>query len=44
MGWERANYFAPAEAKIEYGFATPGWLRGCRDEQRAARQTPAIFD
>jgi glycine cleavage system aminomethyltransferase T/glycine/D-amino acid oxidase-like deaminating enzyme len=44
MGWERANYFAPADAKIDYGFDTPGWLRWCREEQRAARQAAAIFD
>jgi glycine cleavage system aminomethyltransferase T/glycine/D-amino acid oxidase-like deaminating enzyme len=44
MGWERANYFAPQEAHIAYGFGTPGWLRWCREEQRAARQAAAIFD
>jgi 4-methylaminobutanoate oxidase (formaldehyde-forming) len=44
MGWERANYFAPADAKIGYGFATPDWLRWCREEQRAARNAAAIFD
>jgi 4-methylaminobutanoate oxidase (formaldehyde-forming) len=44
MGWERANYFAPAAAKIAYGFGTPDWLRWCCDEQKAAREAAAIFD
>jgi heterotetrameric sarcosine oxidase gamma subunit len=44
MGWERVNYFAPRGTRIDYGFATPAWLRWSRDEQRAARQAAAIFD
>lgn len=44
MGWERVNYFAPANAEIAYGFGTPGWLAWCREEQRAAREAAAIFD
>jgi glycine/D-amino acid oxidase-like deaminating enzyme/glycine cleavage system aminomethyltransferase T len=43
MGWERANYFAPADAKIPYGWA-PAWLPYTRKEQEAARGACAIVD
>ena len=43
MGWERANYFAPADAKIPYGWA-PAWLPYTRREQEAARGACAIID
>ncbi len=45
MGWERANYFAPAASgELPYGFATPAWLPHCLAEQRAARESVALFD
>ncbi|TXH37333.1 MAG: FAD-dependent oxidoreductase [Rhodospirillaceae bacterium] len=45
MGWERANYFAPGEAApIRDTFGKPGWLPYMLAEQRAARETAAIFD
>lgn len=44
MGWERANYFAPPDARDGYTFAMPPWLTWCRAEQRAARGAVAIFD
>jgi glycine/D-amino acid oxidase-like deaminating enzyme/glycine cleavage system aminomethyltransferase T len=43
MGWERANYFAPADAKVPYGWA-PAWLPYARKEQEAARGGCAIVD
>jgi 4-methylaminobutanoate oxidase (formaldehyde-forming) len=43
MGWERANYFAPAGAKVPYGWA-PAWLPFSRKEQEAARSACAIID
>jgi glycine cleavage system aminomethyltransferase T/glycine/D-amino acid oxidase-like deaminating enzyme len=45
MGWERPNYFAPGvSGELPYGFARPAWLPHCLEEQRAARETVAIFD
>ncbi len=45
MGWERANYFAPADAaSIRDTFGTPGWLPHMLAEQKAAREAAAIFD
>ncbi|HJS30420.1 MAG TPA: FAD-dependent oxidoreductase [Alphaproteobacteria bacterium] len=45
MGWERANYFAPPElGALAYGYGMPSWLAYCREEQKAARGTAAIFD
>lgn len=43
MGWERANYFAPAGAKVPYGWA-PAWMPFSRKEQEAARSACAIID
>jgi glycine cleavage system aminomethyltransferase T/glycine/D-amino acid oxidase-like deaminating enzyme len=45
MGWERPNYFAPAElGELAYGFEKPEWLPFCLEEQRAARDGVALFD
>jgi 4-methylaminobutanoate oxidase (formaldehyde-forming) len=44
MGWERANYFAPGTDEIPYSYGRPGWLPYCLEEQRATRETVAIFD
>ena len=45
MGWERPNYFAPAElGELAYGFEKPAWLPFCLEEQRAARESVALFD
>jgi 4-methylaminobutanoate oxidase (formaldehyde-forming) len=45
MGWERPLYFAPSErGELPYGFETPVWLPFCLAEQKAARETCAIFD
>lgn len=43
MGWERANYFAPAGESVPYGWA-PSWLPYARKEQEAARSACAIVD
>ncbi len=44
-GWERANYFRPAGAPpTEYGLGRPGWLDWMIEEQRATRETVALFD
>ena len=46
MGWERANVFAPegAEPVLEYTWGKPNWVEWSAQEQRAARQTVALFD
>lgn len=45
MGWERANYFAPADAPSPAGtFAAPDWLPFMLQEQQAAREAAVIFD
>jgi len=45
MGWERANYFLPAAACAPAPtFGTPGWLPFVLDEQRACRESVAVFD
>lgn len=46
MGWERANWFAPAgvEARTVYTFGRPNWLPYVAGEHRAARETVALFD
>jgi glycine cleavage system aminomethyltransferase T/glycine/D-amino acid oxidase-like deaminating enzyme len=46
MGWERANFFAPAgqEAVIEYGWGQQNWQPWSNAEQRAARGSVALFD
>ncbi len=46
MGWERANYFAPAgeDPTVEYTWAKPRWLPWSSAEQTACREAVAIFD
>ena len=46
MGWERANYFAPAgvDPAIEYSWGKPNWLPWVSAEQTAARDAVAVFD
>jgi glycine cleavage system aminomethyltransferase T/glycine/D-amino acid oxidase-like deaminating enzyme len=46
MGWERANYFAPAgeDPAMEYTWGKPNWLPWSAVEQRACREAVAIFD
>jgi heterotetrameric sarcosine oxidase gamma subunit len=46
MGWERANVFArDGQAPvIEYSWDKPSWLAWSAAEQRAARESVAVFD
>jgi glycine cleavage system aminomethyltransferase T/glycine/D-amino acid oxidase-like deaminating enzyme len=46
MGWERANFFAPAgePAEIEYSWGRQNWLPWSAAEQRATRSAVAVFD
>jgi glycine cleavage system aminomethyltransferase T/glycine/D-amino acid oxidase-like deaminating enzyme len=44
MGWERANYFAPGAGEIPYSYGRPEWLSYSLEEQRATRETVAVFD
>jgi glycine cleavage system aminomethyltransferase T/glycine/D-amino acid oxidase-like deaminating enzyme len=46
MGWERANFFAPAgaHAEIVYSWGKQNWLPWSAAEQRAAREAVAVFD
>ncbi|HEX2174517.1 MAG TPA: FAD-dependent oxidoreductase [Nocardioidaceae bacterium] len=46
MGWERANYFAPAgeDPALEYSWGKPRWLPWVAAEQRATRTDVAVFD
>jgi heterotetrameric sarcosine oxidase gamma subunit len=46
MGWERANYFAPAgeDPAIVYSWGKQNWLPWSAAEQRATREAVAIFD
>jgi glycine cleavage system aminomethyltransferase T len=46
MGWERANFFAPAGQRpvIEYGWGQQNWQPWSSAEQRAARGGVALFD
>ena len=44
-GWERANYFGPPSAgTVEPGLGRPGWLDWVIAEQRATRETVALYD
>ena len=44
-GWERANYFKPlAAATTEHGLGRPQWLDWVIEEQRATRETVALYD
>ena len=46
MGWERANFFAPAgeRAAITYSWAQQNWQPWSSAEQLATRQRVAVFD
>ena len=46
MGWERANWFAPAgvEPRTEYAFGRQNWHPHAAREHRAARERVALFD
>ena len=44
-GWERANYFRPAGTPpAEHGLGRPGWLDWVIADQRATRETVALYD
>ena len=44
-GWERANYFRPADAaRPEHTLGRPGWLPWMAAEQQATRQAVALYD
>ncbi len=44
-GWERANYFKPLSAPPPaHGLGRPGWLAWVIEEQRATRETVALYD
>jgi heterotetrameric sarcosine oxidase gamma subunit len=46
MGWERANFFAPAdqEPAIEYTWGKPNWLPWSAAEQVSTRTGVTVFD
>jgi heterotetrameric sarcosine oxidase gamma subunit len=46
MGWERANFFAPAGAEptIVYTWGKPNWLRWSAAEQTNTRTNVTVFD
>jgi len=46
MGWERANWFAPAGVAPEtvYSFGRQNWFPYAAAEHRAAREAVAVFD
>ena len=46
MGWERANFFAPAGADptIEYSWGKPNWLPWSAAEQVSTRTGVTVFD
>src|SRR5262245_46764353 len=46
MGWERANWFAPAGVvpRTEYAFGRQNWFPHTAREHRAAREAAALFD
>ena len=46
MGWERANWFAPAGTKpvVEYGWGRQNWFGHSASEHQAARSHVALFD
>ena len=44
-GWERANYFKPADAApAAHGLGRPDWLDWVIEEQRATREGVALYD
>ncbi len=46
MGWERANFFAPAgvDPTIEYTWGKPNWLEWSAAEQTNTRSAVTVFD
>lgn len=46
MGWERANFFAPAGEQpiIDYTWGKPNWLPWSAAEQTATREAVTVFD
>ncbi len=46
MGWERANFFAPAGTTpaIEYAYGRQNWFAASAAEHHAARNAVALFD
>jgi glycine cleavage system aminomethyltransferase T/glycine/D-amino acid oxidase-like deaminating enzyme len=44
MGWERPNFFAPADFQPEYTWAKPGWLPYVAAEHTATRNAVTVFD
>src|SRR3954463_8986819 len=46
MGWERANFFAPAgvDPTIEYTWGKPNWLAWSAAEQTNTRSAVTVFD
>ena len=46
MGWERANFFAPADSEpaIEYSWGKQNWLPWSAAEQTATRSAVTVFD
>ena len=46
MGWERANFFAPADVEptIEYSWGKPNWLPWSVGEQVSTRTGVTVFD
>ena len=46
MGWERANFFAPApaQAQVEYSWSHQNWHPWVAEEHRACRERAAVFD
>jgi 4-methylaminobutanoate oxidase (formaldehyde-forming) len=44
MGWERPNYFAPADADLTPTWGKPGWLPYVAAEHVATRTAVAVFD
>ncbi|MFN8073309.1 MAG: FAD-dependent oxidoreductase [Mycobacterium sp.] len=46
MGWERANFFAPADRQptIEYTWGKPNWLAWSAAEQISTRTAVSVFD
>jgi glycine cleavage system aminomethyltransferase T/glycine/D-amino acid oxidase-like deaminating enzyme len=46
MGWERANWFAPAGTKpvVEYSWGRQNWFGQSAAEHRATRTSVALFD
>jgi glycine cleavage system aminomethyltransferase T/glycine/D-amino acid oxidase-like deaminating enzyme len=44
-GWERASYFRPeGVARPDYTLGKPGWLPWMLEEQKATRETVALYD